>query len=433
MLREITINNFRNLKNVSIEPSLITLLIGPNNSGKSGIFHSLLVLQQSFSHDSLANRLEFSDQLINLGSRKEVVFEHDESNDIEIFICGAFNATSYTEGEVKSEGIFTYKAISSQNGNGFEMLVNIDDLSCQVIKNHQISEINSGMGDKQANFNFLNQRGIGFNLTTGDDKLRKYLKLISTEFVSKYLNKLFFVPVPRGIGEFKTETLNTKSRQLMTSLGVSELTKNLLSSLAYDNDLVDKISTFMEKLFGKKIRYSLLPSTLGLYQGYSQTDGVHGTVDFYDSKIRAFASNTGFGSNQILFMFTQLLDCPKGSTVLIEEPEISLHPSAQKELVDILIEIAKSQNKQLIISSHSEHIAFALFRARDEGTLGKEELSVYSFTQAKDSKYSSVEEIENLHDSLKAFLGNDPSLILQYIEAFGKKDEWLEKGTVTNS
>jgi len=192
MLNNIYINNFRNLKDVTIKPSTITLLIGTNDSGKSGIFHSLMVLQQSFEHDNLADQLQFSGNLTNLGSWSEVVFEHDESNDIEIGIGGTFNASKFTHGAVNSDGTFSYKAISSVNKSSCEMTVSIDDFTFNV--NGKVNDriLEAVIGNTQANCRILNDHGIGFNLDTSDDRARKYIRIVSTEFVANYLQKKSF-------------------------------------------------------------------------------------------------------------------------------------------------------------------------------------------------------------------------------------------------
>ncbi len=437
MLKKVSIANFRNLKNVTIEPALMTLLIGANDSGKSGIFHSLLVLKQTFQTDFRPDGFSFVGRLINLGSRKEVVYDHNENNGINITISWTFDAGVPDGGVSSSKGEFTYNGISKIDGSSSSMNLTIDGLNCEFVSRDRAGKsevVKVTLNGKDVRFDISNIGNLGFNgQFSVNAELRKYAEFFSSNFVRDVLqNNLFFVPVPRGIGEFKTKLLSMKARELVTSSGTAELTKNLLSAVSYDINLVDKISIFMERMFGKKMRPSVIPSDLGdLTLGIGREEsGTFSTVDFYGPKIRSYASNTGFGLNQILFLFAQVLECPNGSTIMIEEPEISLHPLAQKELIEILIEIAKSQNKQFIISTHSEHIAFALYGASDKGILDASGLSVYHFKKQKGSTDAVIEKIDSFEGSLKGFLGDDPKLIYRYIEAFGKHKEWLEKGTI---
>ena len=57
-----------------------------------------------------------------------------------------------------------------------------------------------------------------------------------------------------------------------------------------------------------------------------------------------------------------LLSAPEGSIVLLEQPELHLHPNAQAALADLLLDVAEKRDLQLIVESHSEHIVRRLQR-----------------------------------------------------------------------
>lgn len=429
MLKEIRINNFRNLKDVKINPSLITLLIGLNDSGKSGIFHSLLVLKQTFHTDFRPSNLIFVGNFINLGSEKEVVYQHDPNNAIEIGLTKDFDL-GFKEGNVNSsKGELNYTATSKEFESSCTFQMKLGNLEGKYDAKHNSNTVKVTIDGNEILFDILNPGSLGFNGRFQDEQLKKYNEIFGTTFLRRILEEnLFIIPVPRGIGEFKTELLKIKPTELTTSRGTAELTKNLLSLISYDLTLTDKISKYMERLFGKKIRYQPIPVDLGEIDVTGGTPiETFGTVDFHNPDIRSYASNTGFGLNQSLFLFAQILNCPNGSTILIEEPEISLHPSAQRKLMKILVEIAKEQNKQLIISTHSEHIAFALFDSIDKGDLNVNNLAIYNFKKQKD--LAEIKKVDTLEGSLIEFLGNDPKLIQQYMQALGKTSQYLETGT----
>lgn len=67
----------------------------------------------------------------------------------------------------------------------------------------------------------------------------------------------------------------------------------------------------------------------------------------------------GFGSVQMVPVVAQIFCAPPGSTVMIEEPEISLHPAAQVLLPALFIDAVKS-GRQVIMSTHSELLVTAL-------------------------------------------------------------------------
>lgn len=73
-------------------------------------------------------------------------------------------------------------------------------------------------------------------------------------------------------------------------------------------------------------------------------------------------TDVGFGVSQILPVLVLCYYVPKGSTVILEQPEIHLHPSVQAKLADVFIDAIKTRNIQIIIESHSEHLLRRLQR-----------------------------------------------------------------------
>jgi predicted ATPase len=47
---------------------------------------------------------------------------------------------------------------------------------------------------------------------------------------------------------------------------------------------------------------------------------------------------------------------PEGSTVIMEQPEIHLHPLAQTALADLFVEVSQKRNVQFLIETHSENL-----------------------------------------------------------------------------
>jgi predicted ATPase len=58
----------------------------------------------------------------------------------------------------------------------------------------------------------------------------------------------------------------------------------------------------------------------------------------------------------VLPVLTVAFFAPPGSTVILEEPEIHLHPLAQSVLAELLVEVSLSRRVQFIVETHSEHL-----------------------------------------------------------------------------
>ena len=67
-------------------------------------------------------------------------------------------------------------------------------------------------------------------------------------------------------------------------------------------------------------------------------------------------ANMGCGEGRVQYIIRVMETLPEKSLVLLEEPETSLHPSAQAEFARFLIENCAEKRHQIILTTHSEFI-----------------------------------------------------------------------------
>lgn len=89
-----------------------------------------------------------------------------------------------------------------------------------------------------------------------------------------------------------------------------------------------------------------------------------------DTGIDASICDVGFGISQVLPIVVQSHLSEK-KTLLIEQPEIHLHPAHQAELGDLFIRSAKEQGNTLLLETHSEHLLLRIMRRMRETSTGK--------------------------------------------------------------
>ena len=97
----------------------------------------------------------------------------------------------------------------------------------------------------------------------------------------------------------------------------------------------------------------------------------------------ALLTDVGFGVSQILPVVVLCFYVPEGSTVILEQPEIHLHPAVQANLADVLIDAYKRRGVQVLVESHSEHLLRRLQRRIAEKTLSKDDVALY-FCEARE-------------------------------------------------
>ncbi len=93
--------------------------------------------------------------------------------------------------------------------------------------------------------------------------------------------------------------------------------------------------------------------------------------------------DVGFGVSQVLPVIVQCFYAPHDSIIIVEQPEVHLHPKAQASLADVLIdainarEDGREKNIQLIIETHSEHFLRRLQRRIAEDRIAQDKVSAY--------------------------------------------------------
>lgn len=90
--------------------------------------------------------------------------------------------------------------------------------------------------------------------------------------------------------------------------------------------------------------------------------------------------NVGTGVTYITELIIAALACKEGDLLIIENPEIHLHPSGQSELIEFLAFLAQC-GVQIIVETHSDHIYNGIRKSICLDQIDSDKVSIYSFTQ----------------------------------------------------
>ena len=224
------------------------------------------------------------------------------------------------------------------------------------------------------------------------------------------LTNLAFVPALRGLDSPQYALGDKPFDELANTAGVTQQAHILSTTLAYRRELEEQISSIMSNVVQRNIRARLTPNRSVMIE--SNNNGLWVPI-----------TNEGMGSNPLLHLVAQLVLAPDNSLVMIEEPEIHLHPDAQTRLAKELIRFVKTTNKRLIITTHSDQLIYPLFnsvRSNADRQLTKDDLVIYYFNRNNEGN-TEVKELskDNFSDSLRTFFTKD-NFVVDFLEAIGR-------------
>ena len=132
----------------------------------------------------------------------------------------------------------------------------------------------------------------------------------------------------------------------------------------------------------------------------------------------------GSGMKQLVGFIFVCITAKKGGILLIEEPEIHLHPKTQAKVMNLLVETA-SRGVQLFITTHSEYLLLRLQRLIAEKEIGSKDVAVYEFQRDEDTKANPVriDEQGYFEEGMPSFLDHSRTEFRELEKAHKKQEE----------
>lgn len=376
MLQQLRLQNFKSLKKVQVDFGRITVLIGPNGTGKSSICQALMVLRQSIR----SSELLLSGPLISLGNFEDVLTKGAPEREIGIGL--SFGIESYPDLDITGDVSYSYDACFNPQLISFDtaignphqkyLVAKIERDGTSIIKPPELMPKGLGLG--LISVKLATQWGIaepfqvaGSSCSHGLERegaafVRKIEGLISV--IKQLVTHIYPVPAIRGFQE--PYPLLDEHAAIDFRYGRDP---EAASTFAYaEEDTQRLISKWSASVTGSKLAPRLLPGRKVIIESDAAPGGIPVTGD-------------GFGTNQLAQLFLKLAVTPRQSLLAVEEPEIHLHPAAQEKLCGVLVETAKAQDKQIILTTHSERILYGFVSAVRNGTLTQDELAIYYFAE----------------------------------------------------
>lgn len=407
MLRQVRIQNFKAWKDTGpVKLAPLTILFGSNSSGKSSINHLLMMLKQSVQSPDRNSVFDFGDANapVQLGSFRDVLFNHDLSRqlefDLEWDLPGTFTIRDpRSRGRYSGDRLSFHAAAHQQKGRaraprseGFEYkLLQSGDLTLSVAMRRDEKRTdrwnletekyklirNPGRAwelPKPVQFyGFPNETGVYFQnsgfLSELELSLENQLQKLA------YLGPLRVPPkrLYSWVGSIPEDVGWQGQNAIQALLAASDRGFNWRPRSP---------RVAFEEVIGKWLQ------TMGLLQQFAVSEIAPERSEYEvrvstSKKARVNITDVGFGVSQVLPVLVQAFYAEANSTVLMEQPEIHLHPAVQADLADVFIEAITARESgrrrgiQLIIESHSEHLLRRLQRRVAEEKISSDEVALY--------------------------------------------------------
>ena len=326
MITNITLENFKCFRRVSINPKLLTVLIGPNGTGKSSVLQALLLLKQSVD----TGRLWHQGEYIEFGDPSEL-----SPNFLAAPLPMRF--------EIKCDGPEIFRGATRE-------------------------------------YQFSRTYQPDLRLSSDNGKEINSLGPTPAVFSSKSapFGGIRSVPAIRGLVRTTYPLREQYLGQIYLSRGLSDQEEQLATNLGYGRSAEEQLSALIERITGTGLRTEAVPPRSVSVKSLTASGAVN-------------IVSEGFGTNALIQLLLQLITADRDATLLIEEPEIHLHPKAQAELAEVLAETAKDEDKQIIMTTHSEHLVERLLLLVAEGTLTPDDLAIFSFSKDEKGECSASE------------------------------------------
>jgi len=94
--------------------------------------------------------------------------------------------------------------------------------------------------------------------------------------------------------------------------------------------------------------------------------------------------DVGYGVSQVLPIIVDSVQNPRGTTFLLQQPEVHLHPRAQAELGSFLVALAHSEDKRFVIETHSDYLIDRIrMDVRDKKDIKPDDVAILYFEKSK--------------------------------------------------
>ena len=402
MITELRAQNFKSWQDTgALQFAPLTGLFGANSSGKTSILQVLLMLKQTVEQPSDWNEpLYFGDEqsLVNLGNFDAVIHKHKQNLSLNISVSWKSSTVADINKYIRFHSLkFPSHVEMMPPGQGdrapSEEISFSTNIAWSTVTNFYYATDLYRFDVQQPDLFRC------YGLRTALAQIMEIFSRFEEDFENLFSRIFYLGPLrehprrrypwkgdhPKGIGQYGEKTTSALLSGRIRRLPVDEQIPKWLQRL----ELIDSYD--VQPVFDTGGNYELL-------------------VKQYKDGPEVPLTDVGFGVSQVLPVLILCYYAPEGSILILEQPEAHLHPKVQSELADVLIDVVKNRNVQIILESHSAHLLHRLQRRIAEEQISADDTALY-FCQINDGTSEierlKVDEYGNIRNWPQNFFGDD--------------------------
>ena len=347
MIKNICVEGLKSIDKININFNNINILVGTNSSGKSTLIQAILLASQNLNNINCP----LNGNLVSLGDFREArnFITNAQRINIDIELENGFHNICLVESE--------------ENKEDSSSLLNKD------IPSKMQDEIKKELSIDEGLY-YLSSSRIGHRDTYEKNFSKAYKFGLLGEYCLYYFEKHKNIIMDKEL--IKGNTSNT---------------------------LESQVNYWLNQIIGSEL------ST----EDIRKTDKIK--ASFMSGKRNIRTKNVGSGISYLVSIIIMCLSIKKGDTIIIENPEIHLHPKAQSSLTDFFVFIANT-NRQIIIETHSDHIFNGIRVAIAKNELKQADYTINFFSLNE----KECTQIDNIKVSKRGRIANSPSGLFDQFE-----------------
>ena len=335
MLTQLDLKTFKCFELLKLPLGALTLLAGLNAAGKSSVLQSLVLLHQTMREHEWSTRLSLNGSMISLGTATDVI------------------------DQVSGRGSFEFGLFDDQTNCNWTFAGDRKDMSLDV-----------------------GRIEVGGEAYQDIEALRYLVPADADEAVQSLalrIRDLTYISAERA---GPREVYPLEDQHGIPTVGPAG--ENVVSVLYRNRDerVVDEllvpgaVPTLLHQVEARLGRF---------FQGCRLEVGEISNLNSAILRVKVSPEteflrpvHCGFGITQALPIIVAALSAPKGSILLIENPEVHLHPAGQALMGRLLAEVAHT-GIQVIVETHSDHVLNGVRRSVRMESVAAEEVAVHFF------------------------------------------------------